>query len=533
MADRPLPEPLPADLPEDWSDGQIVAPSGPSVGLSERHGYNYLMAAVNAAQRAANTINEGFDAVSGKRTCRFVVGASTAGWTQADCDFLCDGTDDQEEINQAIAALPQSGGDIVILSGTYNLSEEIEVYNYNGNKPSYIALSGGDGNPVLECPGLQFSAGSSPTTIQLSGLTVKYTNTGTGRVSASGSISMVVRGCIFIDFTVFYGANGTPVHSAYGLLCIQNRFEIKNLSNNAAIFAQGVTNEAQSPFLIANNVIVASPSGRYATVLHAGVMGYSSEMGVVSGNTLICGEPYPSISVRNGIFIGNHIFNANVYASFGAVVAGNILKGGSISGDSGGSREQVNISGNKVESGNIICEGDTLVSGNCVSPPDGKDGIRVINITVGNIIGPAVSGNIIQGGEYGIHLIKPNLSGLEQSHAFITGNRIFEVTAAPIQIESTWSQCMVTNNMLVSGSVVDEGADNIIWGNSETPGGGGGGGVAGVSSFKGRTGAVAPKTGDYTPAMVGAATEAYVNSQITQTVGTINTALDGINGEVV
>ena len=91
---------------------------------------------------------------------------------------------------------------------------------------------------------------------------------------------------------------------------------------------------------------------------------------------------------------------------------------------------------------------------------------------------------------------------------------------------------MVTNNMLVSGSVVDEGADNIIWGNSETPGGGGGG-VAGVSSFKGRTGAVAPKTGDYTPAMVGAATEAYVNSQITQTVGTINTALDGINGEVV
>lgn len=35
-------------------------------------------------------------------------------------------------------------------------------------------------------------------------------------------------------------------------------------------------------------------------------------------------------------------------------------------------------------------------------------------------------------------------------------------------------------------------------------GGGGGGGVAGVASFKGRTGAVTPLTGDYTAAMVGA-----------------------------
>ncbi len=58
MADRPLLEPLPADLPEDWTSGQIVAPSGADAGLSEQHGYNYLMAQVNAAQRAANAINE-------------------------------------------------------------------------------------------------------------------------------------------------------------------------------------------------------------------------------------------------------------------------------------------------------------------------------------------------------------------------------------------------------------------------------------------------------------------------------------------
>lgn len=121
MADRPLPAPLPADLPEDWTSGQIVAPDGADVGLSEQHGYNYLMGQVNAAQRALNIINEGFDGISGKRTCRFVIGTSTAGWTQADCDYLCDGTDDQVEIQAAIDAAPETGCEIVLLDGEYSL----------------------------------------------------------------------------------------------------------------------------------------------------------------------------------------------------------------------------------------------------------------------------------------------------------------------------------------------------------------------------------------------------------------------------
>lgn len=96
----------------------------------------------------------------------------------------------------------------------------------------------------------------------------------------------------------------------------------------------------------------------------------------------------------------------------------------------------------------------------------------------------------------------------------------------------------VTGNQLANlldnkqSIIQDLGAGNIIHSNSNDAGGSGGGG-SGVSSFKSRTGAVLPQSGDYTAGMVGAATEAYVNSQITQTVGTINTALDGINGEVV
>ena len=60
MANKPLPNSLPADLPEDWQYNQIVAPAGADVGLSAQHGYNYLMEQVNAVQEGVNKINEAF-----------------------------------------------------------------------------------------------------------------------------------------------------------------------------------------------------------------------------------------------------------------------------------------------------------------------------------------------------------------------------------------------------------------------------------------------------------------------------------------
>lgn len=66
----------------------------------------------------------------GKRYASVVVGTSAAGWTAADCDYLCDGTDDQVEINQAIASLPSTGGDVLLLSGDYSLSAPISIHTH-------------------------------------------------------------------------------------------------------------------------------------------------------------------------------------------------------------------------------------------------------------------------------------------------------------------------------------------------------------------------------------------------------------------
>lgn len=48
--------PLPADLPENWTSEQTIAPTGAEVGMDKQHGYNYLMRQVNNAQKALKAL---------------------------------------------------------------------------------------------------------------------------------------------------------------------------------------------------------------------------------------------------------------------------------------------------------------------------------------------------------------------------------------------------------------------------------------------------------------------------------------------
>ena len=79
-----------------------------------------------------------------KRPARFVVGTTPAGWTKNDCDYLCDGTADDVQINAAIQALPSGGGEVIILDGTYNLAASIKI-----NKER-VTLSGNGKSTVLK-----------------------------------------------------------------------------------------------------------------------------------------------------------------------------------------------------------------------------------------------------------------------------------------------------------------------------------------------------------------------------------------------
>lgn len=79
-----------------------------------------------------------------KRAARFVVGTSTAGWTKNDCDYLCDGTADNVQINAAIQALPSGGGEVIILDGTYELAASIVLNKSN------VTLTGNGASTVIK-----------------------------------------------------------------------------------------------------------------------------------------------------------------------------------------------------------------------------------------------------------------------------------------------------------------------------------------------------------------------------------------------
>ena len=100
---------------------------------------NIQMTQRNAANTAWDNL---FPITHIKKCARFVIGTATAGWTTSDCDYLCDGTADQVEINAAITALSAAGGEIVILDGTYNITAKISV-----NKSNIIL--GGNGNATI------------------------------------------------------------------------------------------------------------------------------------------------------------------------------------------------------------------------------------------------------------------------------------------------------------------------------------------------------------------------------------------------
>lgn len=411
MADRPLSAPFPADLPEDWTDGQIVAPSGASAGLSEQHGYNYLMEMVNRVQKAVNTINEGFDDISGKRTCRFVVGTSTAGWTQADCDYLCDGTDDQMEINEA-CSIGKGPGEIVLLAGTYHITAPITI--------GYDKALRGDGvaATVLQFENGVFSGDEDAAMIcngSVCNLTVRCTaseNSGSkGLIKTQGSFSRLT-GIVFywntFVNTVIYATGGSITVS--GCLFVPPGAN----TNNVILHADGAFN---GPVYFFNNcvnsgkILVTGPSGG-ASAPKVLIMGNIGSRGL----DITLDSVYPGSAV-----IGNKINNL----------------------------ELLNTDNSNVRSYSVIIAGNSF-------KPSGSSGDIVLTL------GENTYGN------------------------FVTGNNLFCYNAG----EYTQYQ------------VQDLGTQNIIRFNSNDTGGGSG--TAGVSSFKGRTGAVVPASGDYTAAMVGA-----------------------------
>ena len=466
MANRPIDAPLPADLPENWTAGQIVAPDGTSVGLSPQHGYNYLMEQVNRAQQGVNAVNEAFENVSGKRMCRVVVGTSTAGWTAADCDFLCDGTDDQVEINQAIALLKEHGGELAILAGEYTLSANMEITNMGAD----VAITGNAGATVLNLSGQidirrsSSASGAAPHHCQLRGLS--FRKAGSEAALNFTQAGSTVENCAFLNVSVSVTSGDFLFES--------NRFEIDDnfiVSGGGyaiLIMSSGKTYRNQ----ISGNSFAVRRSNAEDNNKLISVAGDEDNELLISNNTFSCPAHW-SIRGNGAIaYTNNFVVGLHLYIEDGGLASGNRIKNGSISG---GDRSA--ITGNVLVDTRLSAWGSTEISGNFIQVNASTPAIRVGKNTMIDSSGlnASIVGNYISGGSIGIHLIEGTIaqSNPDASHVLISDNRIYQA-ATPIQIEENWSGCLVTDNLFTTGDIRDFGTGNIIRGNSNDTGSGSG-----------------------------------------------------------
>ena len=209
----------------------------------------------------------------GVKNNRLVIGTATAGWLQADCDYLCDGTNDEQEFNTAIQFLAtHNGGEIVVLDGAYNISTPIEINVSNVN------LIGNGNTTILK--GL--SASTNLMNVTASGFHI--TNMSLEGTAQQNCINISSAGSnIVVENIAFSGAaNGVYTEGDYGQF-IANQFVNSNngirfASNNNIASANtfnsctdwGVYVEGNNN-IISNNSITNSGNGIYGGSTHSGI----------------------------------------------------------------------------------------------------------------------------------------------------------------------------------------------------------------------------------------------------------------------
>lgn len=86
------------------------------------------VAQIEQNKQDISSLSEDLGNIKKKKNVVIYVGSAELSAEQKlSCDYVCDGVDDQIEINQAIDSLPDSGGEIHLSRGIFNISNEISI----------------------------------------------------------------------------------------------------------------------------------------------------------------------------------------------------------------------------------------------------------------------------------------------------------------------------------------------------------------------------------------------------------------------
>lgn len=385
----------------------------------------------------------------GKCACEIVIGTSTEGWTENDCDYLCDGTDDGEEFNQALRYLCytmrlSTGGTIRVLRGVYNFIEN-NCIKIDGVGKDFTLI--GSGNSTI----------------------FRYVGNGN-----STMITVNSNGTTLCDFTIDMNSQSTNNNSYAIHIRRTSRVTVKNttilnVGNTAAIYLSG------SSSAYTNDVV-----------------GTDTHHNTIISNKIICYRGYYGINLsqaKYNIISSNFVegywdYGINIgYQSAFNTVIGNVLYG-----------VHYDYSGKTMYNGDYgihlaSTSSNTSIVGNICT--GNKTGICINGGNCNIIIGNTCDDNL----QYGLHMYQYTAkrcifignscnnnsycglysSGCTASECIVLGNSFANDDgytsisyAAPINLDSNTSKFLIAYNNFKGKSPSISGSGHIIENNLTT-----------------------------------------------------------------
>jgi len=127
----------------DYSDfGRLILHSSPEI--TGQHGETISNATDGEWDFGDAVVN----AAVGRTATLVVAASNSSSLAKKQADYVCDGTDDEAEINAAIDALSSSGGLVLLLEGTYYINNSISLADGDDN----ITITGQGCGTVLKIP---------------------------------------------------------------------------------------------------------------------------------------------------------------------------------------------------------------------------------------------------------------------------------------------------------------------------------------------------------------------------------------------
>jgi len=231
------------------------------------------------------------ESASHVKPARIVIGTLTSGWTEKDCDYLCDGKDDQEEINNAITALPASGGEIVILDGTYYITASINIPKDNvsirGNGNATILKRMYNSTNAEGLITLNGKSGCKIQGLQIDGNKAKYTASSNHGIYLYSSSNNTITGITCNNNSSGIRLSSSSDNTVTGNACKNNSYGIfLDSSNNNTVTGNTCNNNSSYGIFLeefsANNTVTGNTCNNSYIGIH---LYSSSNNNTVTGNT--------------------------------------------------------------------------------------------------------------------------------------------------------------------------------------------------------------------------------------------------------